>query len=178
LQGGAWDFEEGFVEWGNPFGDPCSGATLAVGWHAFTTRDQYGSSCMNQTSWKDNVYSGQYAQEITFAYIGNQAGIFRAAPTIPGHQYKIEAHMRREFSVSTVEVLLGVDVGGGVDWQATSVQWFPWDEQLDNAWAKTEETVTATGDSMTLFIRGNHPYPEPGGVLTLDAITITDLGAQ
>lgn len=178
LQGGEWDFEVGFTPWANPFGDSCDGAALADGWNAFTTRDQFGSSCMNQTTWADNVYGGLNAQEITFAYIGNQAGIFKPAPTIPGHRYTVEAYMRREFSPAKVEVTLGIDLSGGLNWEAETVQWFPWDEDFENEWSRTEETVTAIGESMTIFIKGSHPYPEPGGTLRLDSISIVDLGSE
>lgn len=178
LRGGVWDFEDGFAEWRNPYGDVCPGSGLANGWTAFTSQDQYGSSCMNQTVWKDNVFSGESAQEITFAYVGVQAGIFRTAPAIAGHRYTIEAHMRREFSPAKVEVFLGIDLSGGTNWQADSVQWFPWAEDLDETWAKTEETVTATGETMTIFIKGSHPYPEPGGTLRLDAVSVVDIGLE
>jgi hypothetical protein len=131
---------------------------------------------MNQTTWKGNVNSGTSAQEITFAYVGVQAGIFKSVPTVPGHRYSVEAFMKREFSPAKLEVALGVDVSGGVDWQAATVQWFPWDEDKDDAWAKTEQTLTAIGESLTVFIKGAHPYPEPGGTLRLDSISISDLG--
>jgi hypothetical protein len=178
VQGGAWDFEEGFTEWFNPYGDRCPGSGLANGWNAFTSRDQYGSSCMNQTTWKGNVNSGISAQEITFAYVGVQAGIFKSLPTLPGHRYKVAAFMKREFSPAKLEVTLGLDASGGVDWQAAAVQWFPWSEDNDDAWAKTEQTITAAGNSMTIFIKGSHPYPEPGGTLRLDSISISDLGPE
>lgn len=178
LRGGAWDFEVGFSEWPNPHGDACPGSGLATGWNSFTTRDQYGSSCMNQTVWKDNVYTGESAQEITFAYVGNQAGIFKTAPTIPGHRYTVEAYVRREFSPAKVEVFLGIDLSGGTNWQAETVQWFPWNEDYDDQWARTEETVTATGENMTIFIQGSHPYPEPGGALRIDSISVVDVGPE
>lgn len=178
IRGGAWDFEEGFAEWRNPHGDQCSGSGLAAGWVAFTSQDQYGSSCMNQTVWAGNVYSGQSAQEITFAYVGVEAGVFRTAPTSPGHRYTVEAYMKREFSPAKVEISLGLDPTGGVDWQAESVQWFPWQEDLNNEWSRTEATLTASGDTMTIFLKGTHPYPEPGGTLRLDAVSIIDLGLE
>ncbi|MBN1993032.1 MAG: hypothetical protein JW953_10040 [Anaerolineae bacterium] len=178
LQGGVWDFEDGFTPWGNPYGDACPGSGLANGWTAFTSRDQYGSACMNQTVWKDNVHSGHSAQEITFAYVGIEAGVFRTAPSIPGHRYTIEAHMRREFSPATVTVFLGVDLTGGADWQSENVQWFPWNEDVDDAWGKTSVTVTATGGNMTIFLKGSHPYPEPGGTLRLDNISVVDIGPE
>ena len=178
LQGGEWDFEAGFAPWINPFGDSCDGSGLAIGWSAFTTEDAYGSSCMNQTTWAGNVHSGESAQEITFGFVGNKAGIFRPAPTTPGHNYAVAAFMRREFSPAKVEVLLGVDATGGTDWQAETVQWFPWNEDLDDQWAKTEATVTATGETMTIFIKGDHPFPEAGGALRLDSVSVTDLGTE
>jgi hypothetical protein len=178
LRGGEWDFEAGFAPWTNPFGDSCDGAGLAIGWQAFTTRDQYGSSCMNQTTWSTNVYSGESAQEITFAYVGNQAGIYKTAETTPGHRYTVEAFAKREFSPAAVELQLGFDGTGGGNWESDSVEWLPWDEDIDDEWARTEGVVTATGNSMTLFIKGSHPFPEPGGVVRIDNITITDQGPE
>ncbi len=176
LRGGDWDFEAGFIPWVNPFGDSCDGSGLAVGWSAFTTRDQYGSSCMNQTTWAGNVHSGESAQEITFAFVGNQAGIFKSAPVTPGHQYTIEAFMKREFSPARLDVQLGVDTGGGANWEADTVQWFPWQEDVDDAWARTETTITAAADSITIFIKGSHPFPEPGGALRIDNVSVVDAG--
>jgi hypothetical protein len=86
--------------------------------------------------------------------------------------------MRREFSPSKVAVALGLEPNGGIDWQADSVQWFPWVEDLDEKWAGTEATVTATSETLTVFIKGSHPYPEPGGVLRLDSIRIIDHGPE
>ena len=176
VRGGEWDFEAGFIDWRNPFGDSCAGSGLAIGWNAFTTRDEYGSSCMNQTTWPGNVHSGQSAQEITFAFVGNQAGIFKSVPTTPGHQYTVEAFMKREFSPAKLEVQLGLDVTGSANWEADTVQWFPWQEDLDDQWARTEATVVAQANTMVVFIKGSHPYPEPGGVLRLDNISVVDLG--
>lgn len=178
LQGGVWDFEDGFQPWANPHGDSCPGSGLANGWTSFTSRDQFGSACFNQTVWKDNVRSGESAQEITFAYVGIDAGVFRPAPTIPGHRYTIEAHMRREFSPAKVEMSLGVDLTGGTNWQAETVQWFPWNEDVDDAWGATSTTITAAGDTTTIFIKGSHLYPEPGGVLRVDNISVVDIGPE
>jgi len=178
LSGGEWDFEAGFTPWPNPFGEPCAGSGLANGWSAFTTEDQYGSSCMNETTWRDNVYTGTSAQEITFAFVGNEAGIYKSAPTQPGHRYTVEAYVRREPSPAPVQVSLGLDPTGGLNWQAETVQWFPWDDETENQWSRTEETITAAGESLTIFIKGFHPYPEPGGALRIDSIKISDIGPE
>jgi hypothetical protein len=86
--------------------------------------------------------------------------------------------MKREFSPAKVQMYLGLDVTGGSNWEAETVQWFPWREDLDDQWARTEETITATGETMTVFIKGVHPYAEPGGAMRLDSISVTDKGAQ
>jgi hypothetical protein len=133
---------------------------------------------MNQTTWEDNVYLGGNAQEITFAYVGNEAGIYKTAPTAVGHRYRVKALMRREFSPAKVEVSLGIDPGGGANWQAESVEWFPWDEDFDDEWSETEVIVVALGESVTIFVKGSHPYPEPGGALRIDSISVVDLGPE
>ena len=88
------------------------------------------------------------------------------------------AYTRREFSPAQVEVALGIDLSGGTNWQAESVNWFAWDEDLNDEWNKTEEIVTALGDRMTIFIKGSHPYPEPGGALRIDSVSVLDLGPE
>jgi len=176
LRGGEWDFEAGFSQWINPHGDACAEGALAIGWQAFTERDQFGSSCMNKTEFAANVYIGQFAQEITYAFVGVQSGIYRTVPTIPGHQFTVEAYVKREFSPSKTEVALGIDLTGGSDWQAETVQWFPWKETAQDSWTRTEEKVIATGDSMTIFIKGHHPLPEGGGALRIDTVSVVDNG--
>lgn len=176
LRGGEWDFEAGFSDWSNPHGDFCPVGAIGVGWYGFTTRDQFGSSCLNKNDYPANVYFGTNAQEMTFAFVGVEAGIYRTVPTIPGHQYTIEAFSKREYSAAKVQVSLGVDLTGGSNWQAETVQWFPWQEDVDDVWARTQETVTATGEAMTIFIKGHHLAPEGGGALRVDGISVVDEG--
>jgi len=178
LAGGEWDFEAGFSPWTNPHGDQCAVGALAVGWQGFTSRDQYGSSCLNKNDYPANVYTGQNVQEITFAFVGNEAGIYKTFTSIPNRRYRLEAYVKREKSDSPTESALGVDLGGGGDWQAATVQWFPWREQADDAWAKTTETVTATGENITIFIKGHHPLPVVGGALRIDNVSVTDMGVE
>jgi hypothetical protein len=73
-------------------------------------------------------------------------------------------------------MFLGVDLSGGAVWNVETVQWFPWAGEADDIWNPTEETVTATGESMTIFIRGYHPSAEQGGKTVIDAVSVTHLG--
>ena len=79
-------------------------------------------------------------------------------------------------SASPVELALGVDLTGGEDWQANSVMWYPWDEIEEEAWVHTQVVVRATGESLTVFLKGYHPFAEQGGATLFDAVRIVDLG--
>lgn len=176
LQGGDWDFEADFVPWANPYGEPCPGAAVALGWTAFAERGEFGSSCFNENLYAPNVFSGVKSQEITFDFIAANSGVYRAIPTRPEHRYNIVAYAKHDRSLVPVEMFLGVDLSGGTAWNGESVQWFPWDSSAEDTWVATEETVTATGQSMTIFIRGYHPVAEQGGKTVIDNVSVTDLG--
>jgi hypothetical protein len=176
LQGGEWDFETDFSLWANPYGEPCPGSSVASGWTAFVEQGEFGSSCMNENLYQPNVFSGRKSQEITFDFIASNSGVFRTIPAKVGHRYTITAYAKHDRSLAPVQMFLGVDLTGGTAWQAETVQWFPWSSGLEDTWIATEETVTATGESMTIFIRGHHPVAEQGGKTVIDNVSVTDLG--
>lgn len=176
LQGGEWDFEAGFIPWPNPYGEPCPGAAVAAGWTAFVEEGQYGSSCLNENLYPPNVQSGVKSQEITFDFIAANSGVFRTIATKPNHRYKIEAFAKHDRSISPVQMALGIDRTGGVDWRAESVEWFPWDNAAEDTWVATEETITATGEQLTIFIKGQHLMADQGGKTVIDNVRITHLG--
>jgi hypothetical protein len=176
LEGGDWDFETDFVPWPNPYGEPCPGAAVASGWTAFVEQGPYGSSCMNENLYQPNVFSGAKSQEMTFDFISANSGIFRTIPTRVGHRYSIVAYAKHDRSLSPVQMALGVDLSGNTAWNAETVQWFPWDNGAEDTWVETEETVTATGEQMTIFIKGFHPMAEQGGKTVIDKVSVTDLG--
>jgi hypothetical protein len=176
LQGGDWDFEDEFIPWPNPYGEPCPGASVASGWTAFVEEGQYGSSCMNENLYGPNVFSGLKSQEITFDFISANSGVYRTIPTKVGHRYNIVAYAKHDFSIAPVEMFLGIDQTGGTAWFAETVQWFAWDDGAEDTWVATEETVTATGEAMTIFIRGFHPMADQGGKTVIDNVSVSDLG--
>jgi hypothetical protein len=175
LAGGVWDFEGEFLLWENPYGD-CSGALVGAGWAAFVEEGPLGSSCMGENLFPQDVQSGAKSQEITFDFIIANSGIYRTIETKPGHQYKIVAHAKHVRSLAPVQMFLGIDMTGGTIWQAEAVQWFAWDDALEDVFTMTEETVTATGETMTIFIRGYHPQGDQGGKTYIDNVSVTHLG--
>jgi hypothetical protein len=133
---------------------------------------------MNENLYKPNVFSGFKSQEITFDFISANSGVWRTIPTKAGRRYSIMAYAKHDRSLSPVEMALGVDLTGGSIWDAASVQWFPWDDGAEDAWLATEETITAAGEKMTIFIKGYHPLAEQGGKTVLDNVSVTDLGVE
>ena len=122
------------------------------------------------------MHSGQRSQEITFDFISAEAGIYRQAGAIPGHRYQIEAWAKHVRSESPVQLSLGVDLTGGGDWQAPSITWHPWDETAEDTWVHTQVTVQATGTSLTIFLKGYHPFAAQGGATLFDNVQVVDLG--
>jgi len=175
INGGEWDFEADFVLWENPYGD-CSGALVGAGWTAFVEDGPYGSSCMGENLYPGDVQSGAKSQEITFDFIAANSGILRTFDTIPGHRYEISAYAKHVRSVAPVQMALGVDFTGGLEWTAETIQWFAWQDPAEDVWTTTTETVTATEEKTTLFIKGFHPSGDQGGKTYIDNVSITHLG--
>jgi hypothetical protein len=149
---------------------------VAAGWTAFAAPGSPASSCLNENKNPANVRSGQRSQELTFDFISAEAGILRRAQTIPGHQYQIEAWGKHVRSESPVELSLGVDLTGGEDWQAASVTWHPWDETEEEAWVHTQVVAQASGESLTVLLKGHHPFAAQGGATLFDDVSVVDLG--
>ena len=175
-EGGSWDMEEGFVKGSSPLSEDCAGWAVAAGWSAFVTPGNPASSCLNENKNPANVHRGQRSQELTFDFTATTAGIYRTVSVTPGYRYAVSAWGKHIKSASPVELALGVDLNGGQDHQAASVQWFPWDEVAEDAWVHTEETITATGPSMTIFLKAHHPQPVQGGATLFDDVSVRDLG--
>jgi len=175
LAGGNWDFEAEFVLWENPYGD-CSGALVGIGWSVFVEEGPQGSSCMGENMYSQDVQSGAKSQEVTFDFIVANSGLYRTIETKAGHRYKIGAYAKHVHSLAPVEMSLGVDMSGGTIWNSELVEWTPWDNKSENIFTFTERTVTATGESMTIFIKGFHPQGNQGGKTYIDNVSVTHLG--
>lgn len=168
--------EAGFVPGASPLGEDCPGWSVAAGWQAFLAPGTPASSCFNENKNPANVFTGQRSQEITFDFISAEAGIWRKAQTIPGHRYQIEAWGKHVRSASPVELSLGIDLSGGQDWQAASVEWYPWDETGEDVWVHTQVIVQASGDVLSVFLKGFHPFAVQGGATLFDGARMVDLG--
>jgi hypothetical protein len=132
--------------------------------------------CVHEYKNSDNVHTGQRSQELTFDFVQAEAGIYRQAQTIAGHRYRIEAWGKHIRSVAAVELSLGVDLSGGKDWRSSSVSWYPWDGRQESAWVHTQVVVRASGNTLTVFLKGYHPSAVQGGATLFDNVRVVDLG--
>ncbi len=175
-KGGSWDMEDGFEVWLNPFGDNCSGSKVAVGWKGFTSRGQYGSSCLYLNEFGPNVFSGRYSQQVTFDFVDAHAGLYRVIDTQPGHTYQVTARIKHVHTLPPMQFHFGVDLSGGTNWEAETVQWTPWSEFRENEWITHTQSFTAKGPQTTLFIKGFHDTASQGGATYIDAVEVIDQG--
>jgi len=179
-RGGSWDLEEGFYQ--SPSPHEGFVAFVANGWQPLSkVYDPAAPPRLNENKYLPNVHSGERSQEISFDWRSGEAGIWRTFEVVPGHRYVIEAWARYVPSESGLGLYLGVDPGGGNNYEAGSVTWHPWRDMTPNQWAATQETVRATAGQMTVFLRAVHPLApdggnKPGGNTMFDNVSVTDVG--
>jgi hypothetical protein len=162
------DFEEGFSSMGvgNHWGTFHNGAAF-YGWYDDT--------------WLPVVISGTHTQLIEIARNTENdryAGIYQTVQTVPGATYDFSiSGMVRSTEGDVVlseygyRIMIGFDQNGGSDWHAVDDEdWIelPWNEQLRITESETYTkehymtTVTAEGDSLTVFIRCWKKWANPG----------------
>jgi hypothetical protein len=174
LNGGTWDFEGGWYN--TPSGFEGRVDRVAEGWKFFRRRGQYGQPTFNENKNPVNVHRGIRSQEIAFESSDGEAGVYRSLSVIPNHRYTISAWGIHYPSPTPIELFLGVDTTGGGDWQAVSVQWFPWNETGEATWLHTQATIRVTGTTMTIFLKAVHRVAAGGGATLFDDVSVTDLG--
>ena len=174
------DFEGGFQD----------GFGVGYGWGAFSN----GNAVVgwNFDDWDRVVTSGNYSQRMEIKEALDQdryAGIYQTVSVVTGQQYKLSINGlvrsdEGEVSLSDYGYRLqyAVDYDGNTAWElvdSTAWQEIPWDEQplsLPEGEAYQTDTydttITATGDELTIFIRGWKKWINNGaGVFNLDEIS-------
>jgi hypothetical protein len=69
-----------------------------------------------------------------------------------------------------------VDLSGGEGWQAATVTWNPWDETGADVWVYAQVMVRASGETLTVCLKGYHPFAVQGGATLFDDVRVVDLG--
>jgi len=149
---------------------------IAEDWKFFRRRGQFGQATFNENKNPVNVHRGIRSQELAFESSDGEAGVYRSLPVISNHRYTISAWGIHYPSPTPTELFLGVDLAGGNNYQAATVQWSPWNETEDAKWLHTQVTVRTTGTTMTIFLKAVHRTAAGGGATLFDDVTVVDLG--
>ena len=174
-RGGDWDMESGFYQWKSPFEEFVG--HVANGWSPLIKAYPPAAAArFNENKFPPNIHSGQRSQEISFDFRSGEMGLWRSEAVVPGHQYVIEAWAKYAPSPNGLKLFLGVDLTGGNQFEAATVTWYPWQNTTPDQWIVTRQTVRATGERMTIFLRAVHPVPEPGGNTMFDNVSLLDQG--
>jgi hypothetical protein len=173
-EGGSWDFENGFFARASGFEGRVD--IVGVEWDYFRHRGENGQGTFNENKYLGNVRRGEHSQEIAFEASDGDAGLVRTIEVIPNHRYLISAWGIHYPSPTPIDLDLGIDLTGGLDSLADTVDWYAWNETGEGRWVYTEETVRATGAQMTIYLRVTHRVAAPGGATLLDDVRVQDLG--
>jgi len=150
---------------------------IAVGWQPLIK--VYNADAVprfNENKFPPNIHSGERSQEISFDYRSGEMGLWRAVAVTEGHQYTVEAWAKYAPSPSGLNLFLGIDLSGGEYFEAGSVTWYTWRDMSPDRWVATSETVRATDERMTIFLRAVHPVAEGGGNTMFDNVSLLDGG--
>ncbi|MEM7347173.1 MAG: hypothetical protein AAF485_23285 [Chloroflexota bacterium] len=174
-------FEDGIQE----------GFGVGYGWGGFSN----GQAVVgwNSDTWDKVVVEGQAAQLIQIENASERdryGGLYQTIAVVPGQQYKltIKGLIRsEEGSIAASDygyrLQFAVDYSGGTTWEllpGDAWQELSWDEQplyipeSDSYRIDTyDTTITATGDTLTLFVRGWKKWVDNGtGIYNLDEISL------
>jgi D-alanyl-D-alanine carboxypeptidase-like protein/SH3 domain-containing protein len=142
-------FEDGFSAGGVGNG----WISWASGWSNPIT---FGSASVNK---HDGSYSQYWTRDSSSTRF--HGGVFQVVNVTPGVEYSISAWMKRQGSASDQWMEFGYDLSGGTDAESASVIYTKLEGDGFNIWVDYSETVTATGNQITLFAKAGH-YAEDG----------------
>jgi hypothetical protein len=143
------------------------GNGVGEGWYSFSSNG-YGATYAVVS---DPVYDGSSAQQVVSPQpsTSNQyAGVYQVVATESGSDYMVRAWNRTHFAGGSAWdhiARLGIDLTGGTDFLANSVEWYEFDSAKDT-WHQLELNVTATSSAMTIFLQSWRKWASGGDSLT------------
>jgi len=126
-------------------------AGVGNGWTKFATVSTlvHGSASVNKV---DGSFSQYWSRSDAAAMDG---GVYQVISVTPGGSYALSAQMKRQCTLTGTTMRVGYDLTGGTNPAAASVVYTEI-TGADNVWNAFSTNVTATGSTMTIFLRGGH----------------------
>ncbi len=141
------------------------------GWTSWTAP---GSAAITFGRASLNKYEGSHSQ---YWARGNttpfEGGVLQTIGVTPGAACQITAWLKRQSTFSGTTLEFGYDLTGGTDPASSNVIYTDLTGNPDNTWVQYDQTVTATGSSITLFARAGHTGSTGGSsaYFYLDAVS-------
>lgn len=108
---------------------------------------------------------GAYCQRVYSSNISNTGGVYQQVAVTPGQQYTFSVYVKTSNS-SVMEGYLGVDPNGGTDYNAVPDQYK--DFTSYTTWSKQTVTVTAVGNTITVFLYARSTKTSTAGYVYFD----------
>ena len=115
----------------------------------------FGMASVNK---HDGDHSQYWAREDSLRFNG---GVYQKILVTPNMDYNISAWLKRQGNASDQWLEFGYDLTGGTDPESANVQYTALQSQGSNVWVNYTDSVTATGNWITLFAKGGH-YEQDG----------------
>jgi len=149
------------------FESAAPGSAVGTGWASFSSGGY--PAAFDVVS--DQVHAGSRAQRVrSLQPTSNDkyAGIHQVVATQAGQTYTVSTWSRTHFAGGIAWdhiARLGIDLAGGSNFEAPSVQWHEFDSAKD-LWHPLERRVTATGTSMTIYLQAWRKWASGGDSFT------------
>lgn len=160
-----------------------------IHWASFPTWETpgfWGCASFNENQNQANVSRGVRSQEITLTCANGIGLVYKQATVPAAHRIRVKAMMKftpNDPTFPPVQHALGLDPTGNTDPQASTVQWFDWDEQTPSppqpsrVFNHTSETIDCLDNTLTIFIRQLAPEPPcMGQTFMIDDVEVFDVG--
>lgn len=120
------------------------------------------------------IYEGSSSQYWYSQNAASNGGVYQTVSVTPGASYTITARLRFTGPGSDNWLEFGYDLSGGTAPEAGSVNYTKLEGSGANNWILYSQTVTATGNSITLFSKGGVSQPGGGNnFFYIDAVSMS-----
>lgn len=192
-EGGVFDFEHGFVMHRPSLFEDRDWDEVGKGWGYWgrpalfqPPEHRYGHPSFNRNSFRPNVSSGTFSQEITMTSANGDALVWITFPVPQGHRLRCELDAITTRSEDDLQLKHGLAQGGAVelagdssDPEALQIMWQAWNVDATHSRFATESIeAVASSDRMTYYLWVRHEWAtSTGATLCVDNLRVTDLGS-
>jgi hypothetical protein len=126
-----------------------------------------------------NIHDGTYSQY----WAGNgteifHGGVYQVIEVTPYYRYRLKGWLKRQSTFEGTFMHFGYDLSGGEKGDSISVIYTEITGSTDNVWVSFDETISSTGDKLTIFFSAGHTGVSGGSIsyFYIDQVSMEPLG--